>query len=225
MSDRLVDYYQAAGNPPGVWVGSGCRDLGMSGTVSEEHLLALFGEALRPDANEFIAERVAAGDSFDTALRAARLGRKFYEFTNSVPLVDDLRATYAEFQQAHGRRDIKERVAQGRWTAEHPDEPAPSTEQLRRYLVDQLGRARQPVAGFDLVFSMVKSRQDPVGAGRPADPTDPRADPQLGVAHNTRVRGAGGGLHSGRRQRDRLLLVLATGAVALRQQQPAAGTQ
>lgn len=162
--DRLVDYYQAAGNPPGVWVGSGCRDLGMSGAVTEEHMLALFGEGLRPDANEFIADRVAAGDSFDAALKAARLGRKFYEFANSIPLVDDIRAAYAQFQEAHGRRasvderrDIKERVAQTRWAKNHPDEPAPSKEQVHRYLVDELGRARQPVAGFDLVFSMIKS--------------------------------------------------------------------
>jgi len=32
------------GNPPGVWLGSGTRDLGMSGTVSEAQTVALFGQ-------------------------------------------------------------------------------------------------------------------------------------------------------------------------------------
>lgn len=162
--EPLVDYYQAIGNPPGRWVGSGCADLGVSGVVTEEHMLALFGEGLRPDANEFIEARIAAGDSFEVALRAARLGRKFYQFDNAIPLVSDLRAAYAGFAQAHRRRatveerrDIKESVARSRWTAEHPTEPPPSTEQVRQYLTDQLSKARQPVAGFDLTFSPVKS--------------------------------------------------------------------
>ncbi|WP_158073555.1 MobF family relaxase [Actinophytocola xanthii] len=182
--DPLVDYYQAAGNPPGAWVGSGCADLGVSGEVSQDQMLALFGEGLHPDANAIVAERMARGDSYDQALRAARLGRKFYQFDAAVPLVADLRTTYVEFAERHGRRatvaerrGIKRRVA-----AEHlaairrgttrfhqasqqyavlgatPEYlGAPSPEDIDGYLVDQLGKARQPVSGFDLVFSPQKS--------------------------------------------------------------------
>jgi hypothetical protein len=51
--DPLVAYYTVEGNPPGQWAGSGIADLGVSGVVSEEQMLALFGEGLRPDANAF----------------------------------------------------------------------------------------------------------------------------------------------------------------------------
>src|SRR5256885_17256839 len=92
--DSLTAYYQAAGNPPGVWVGAGCADLGVSGFVDEEQMLALFGEGLRPDANAFIAARMAAGESFDKALLAARLGRRLYQYAKDMPLMARIRAAY-----------------------------------------------------------------------------------------------------------------------------------
>ena len=52
--EDLTDYYTAEGNPAGVWFGKGAASLGMSGEVSEEQMKALFGEGLRPDADEFI---------------------------------------------------------------------------------------------------------------------------------------------------------------------------
>ncbi|HAQ9610232.1 TPA: relaxase domain-containing protein, partial [Enterococcus faecium] len=52
---ELGDYYTADGNPPGVWVGSGLAALGVSGTVAEEQMKALFGEGLHPDADKIIA--------------------------------------------------------------------------------------------------------------------------------------------------------------------------
>jgi conjugative relaxase-like TrwC/TraI family protein len=179
--DPLVDYYQAAGNPPGVWAGSGCADLNVFGEVSEDQMLALFGEGLHPNANTIVAERMAAGDSYDRALAAARLGRKFYQFDAAVPLVADLRAAYTTFAERHGRRatvaerrGIKRQVAAEhlRSTRQQAAQSQPAEQQtgtvdvapvevgadeVQRYLVDQLGRARQPVAGFDLVFSPVGS--------------------------------------------------------------------
>lgn len=159
--DPLVAYYQAIGNPPGVWVGAGCADLAIAGEVTEEHMLALYGEGLRPDANEFIAARMDAEEAFDKALAAARLGRKFYQYDKGVPLLADIRAAYAQFQQTHTRRasveerrDIKESVAHARLVGLGE---VPSRERVREYLTDELGKARQPVSGFDLVFSPVKS--------------------------------------------------------------------
>lgn len=162
--DPLVGYYAEAGNPPGQWAGCGCADLGVSGVVTEEHMLALFGEGLRPDANEFIAARIAAGDRFTAAVAAARLGRRFYQYGQDVPLVAALNEAYARFADEQGRRptveerrDIKVTVARALLAHQFPDRPVPSREQVRRYLTDELGKVRQPVAGFDLVFSPVKS--------------------------------------------------------------------
>ena len=86
--DRLVDYYTRAGNPPGVWVGSGVAELGMSGEVGEEHMLALFGEGLHPDANALITARIAAGMPYRGAVESTRLGRRFYQYSQpDIPLV------------------------------------------------------------------------------------------------------------------------------------------
>lgn len=172
--DSLVAYYQAAGNPPGVSVGSGCADLGVSGFVDEEQMLALFGEGLQPDANAFIAARMAAGESVDQALRAARLGRRFYQCANNVPLAAKIGRAYRDFEQAQGRRasveerrGIKESVAGAQLATLHPNAPPPTPERVREYLTDELGTARQPVAGFDLVFSMIKSGKVLWGLGGP----------------------------------------------------------
>lgn len=161
--DPLADYYLAAGNPPGQWVGSGVAVLGMTGPVEEEHMLALFGEGLHPDANALITAYIAAGMPYAKAVNKTRLGRRFYQYSEpDIPLVAATRAAYDQFALAHGRRpslderrDIKERVAGQLLVGPGGVPPAP--EVVRRYITDELGKARQPVAGFDLVFSPVKS--------------------------------------------------------------------
>lgn len=159
--DPLVDYYQSPGNRPGEWAGSGCADLGVSGVVSEDQMQALFGEGLRPDAAEFIAERVQAGVQFSAARDAARLGRKFYSYANAIPFAADVQDAYGEFEKRHHRRpsvqerrSIKHRVARDALAA--AGQPV-SAEAVQSYIADQLGRVRFPVSGFDLVFSPVKS--------------------------------------------------------------------
>jgi conjugative relaxase-like TrwC/TraI family protein len=164
---NLTDYYTAGGNPPGIWMGSGCADLSIVGEVTEEHMMALFGEGLRPDANEFIADRRAKGDTITQAITAARLGRRFAQHDKNVPLLGAINAAYREFERAHGRRasveernDIKLDVARTVLIAQmsvKSKRPRPSREQVRTFLTNELGRARQPVSGFDLVFSHQKT--------------------------------------------------------------------
>ena len=48
---RLTDYYQAHGEPPGIWAGKGIEALGVSGVVREDQMASLFGEGLHPDAD------------------------------------------------------------------------------------------------------------------------------------------------------------------------------
>src|SRR6266542_368241 len=108
--DPLVAYYQVEGNPPGHWAGSGIADLGVSRIVSEEQMLALFGEGLHPNANALIAARVEAGVPFEQARADVRLGRRFAQYDNKVPLVQAINADYALFEQQHGRRpSVEER--------------------------------------------------------------------------------------------------------------------
>lgn len=161
--DPLVAYYTLEGNPPGQWAGSGIADLGVSGIVSEEQMLALFGEGLRPDANAFITERVAAGMAFEKARAQARLGRRFAQYDNEIPLAKQAAAAYAEFERAHGRRPtvverrrLKEGIALALLTEQKPG-AAFTKADVEKYIADELGRARHAVAGFDLVFSPVKS--------------------------------------------------------------------
>ncbi|MFL6124248.1 MobF family relaxase [Actinophytocola sp.] len=161
--DPLVAYYTLEGNPPGVWAGSGIAELGVSGQVSEEQMAALFGEGLHPDAQELIAERVAAGMPFEKARADVRLGRRFAEYDNDIPLVARTRAAYARFERENHRRPtvrerrlIKEAEATALLAEIAPGEEI-TPERVRQYIVDELGRARHAVAGFDLVFSPVKS--------------------------------------------------------------------
>jgi hypothetical protein len=126
-------------------------------------MLALFGAGLHPNADALIAVRVAAGVSFEDARAGVRLGRRFAQYDNTVPLTAALKAAYTTFEQRHDRwpsvqerRRIKEATATALLTAGNPN-AEPSIEQVRTYLADELGKARQPVAGFDLVFSPVKS--------------------------------------------------------------------
>jgi conjugative relaxase-like TrwC/TraI family protein len=161
--DPLVAYYTVEGNPPGQWAGSGIADLGVSGVVSEEQMLALFGEGLRPDASAFIAERVAGGMSFEKARAQARLGRRFAQYDYEIPLAKMSAAAYAQFERVHHRRPtvqerrrIKEGVAQALLAERRPGEVI-TPEDVKKCIADELGRARHAVAGFDLVFSPVKS--------------------------------------------------------------------
>jgi conjugative relaxase-like TrwC/TraI family protein len=161
--DPLVAYYTLEGNPPGQWAGSGIVDLGVSGEVSEEQMAALFGEGLHPNAQALIAERVATGMAFEKAWSEVRLGRRFADYENDIPLVAKTRAAYARFEREHDRRPtvqerrlIKEAEATALLAQAAPGEEI-SPERVRQYITDELGRARHAVAGFDLVFSPVKS--------------------------------------------------------------------
>lgn len=162
--EDLTDYYTAEGNPAGVWFGTGAAALGMAGEVSEEQMKALFGEGLRPDADEFIKAKIAEGMSAKDAHAAARLGRRFMvPQTGSDEWAKTVGAAYREFRDAHGRvpepgieRDLI------RWdlaTAHLQGQlgRAPKDAEVSRFLATIGKQDRQPVAGYDLVFTPSKS--------------------------------------------------------------------
>ncbi|MGH3262969.1 MAG: MobF family relaxase, partial [Trebonia sp.] len=129
----LTDYYQASGNPPGRWLGSGAANLGVDGEVAEAQMKALFGAGLHPDADRMIAHAVEAGINPRHARALARLGRRYPEFTTLPDRESRIAARLAELAGE------------------------PTTAEVSRIRNEEAAKERQPVAGYDLVFTPVKS--------------------------------------------------------------------
>lgn len=172
---ELVDYYTAEGNPPGRWLGEGLGSLEVAGPVREEQMRALFGEGLHPDADRIIAERtelyVRAGAAADAAAGAAqqdaRLGRRFPQFEPDNPWREQLKTRYRQEADRLGlassaqlseeqRAELRQAYAVETYTARHGHEPKTAAA-LRAWVAQQSRPPRQPVAGYDLVFTPVKS--------------------------------------------------------------------
>ncbi|MFK4298553.1 conjugative relaxase-like TrwC/TraI family protein [Arthrobacter sp. GAS37] len=153
---ELGDYYTVTGNPPGVWMGGGIANLGVSGTVAESQMKALFGEGLHPNAEAMIA---AGMDPRDT-----RLGRGFYQYDGSETAFSrKVRAGYSEFKRRYKtepdvdqRRVIKGRIGAEMFTAEHGRRPA-DKEELGRFMTASEKPKQQAVTGYDVTFAPPKS--------------------------------------------------------------------
>ncbi len=163
--ESLADYYTAAGNPAGRWVGTGLSAMGVDGQVSEAQMKALFGEGLHPDADARIQEALSRGVDRDAAQVAARLGRRFPTIDQSHQVWRDrLLAAYSEFGAAHDRRPergperdlVRWNVAHQLFLEKHQREPRDDAE-LKTFFTQMAKPPRQPVAGVDLVFTPVKS--------------------------------------------------------------------
>jgi len=163
--EALTDYYTAAGNPPGRWVGTGLAAMGVDGAVSEAQMRALFGEGLHPDAEARIQEALGRGVDREAAVAGVRLGRRFPSIDQSREVWRDrLNAAYGEFETAHGHRPergperdlVRWNVAHRLFRETHQREPRDDAE-LKALFARVAKPPRQPVAGVDLVFTPVKS--------------------------------------------------------------------
>ena len=163
--EAMTDYYNAAGNPPGHWVGTGLAAMGVGGKVREDQMKALFGEGLHPDAEARIQEAVSRGVDREVAVASVRLGRRFPTIDQSHEVWRDrLLAAYAEFETAHGskpergpERDlVRWNVAHDLFVEKNGREPLDDAE-LKSFFTRAARPPRQPVAGVDLVFTPVKS--------------------------------------------------------------------
>ena len=142
-------YYTAQGNPPGRWTGRGVPLLGLAGReVTEGQMKALFGLGEHPDGEEIIAaylkEHVRAGMSEqqlervrDEAIASARLGRAF--------------PAYRPLEKFDARVDSRLAVIREETGRE------PTSAEEKKVRAEEARRQRAAVAGFDLVFSPVKS--------------------------------------------------------------------
>ncbi|AEF42702.1 TraA [Hoyosella subflava DQS3-9A1] len=155
---ELTDYYTANGTPPGRWHGAGLEALSeispVSGTVSEEQMKALFGEGRHPNTDQMLE---AGAD-----LKATALGRKFPEFKNEIPLVEEYKSTLRELaEEGHTidkatTSDLWRTLADKHYRAKFGHQP-PTERELLSWAAAQRSNVRQPVAGMDLVFTPQKS--------------------------------------------------------------------
>lgn len=126
----LSDYYMARGNPPGVWLGQGAAQLGVAGgEVSEAQMRALFGEGRHPDRDVMLK----AG----TAPAATKLGAAYPSYADLAPYPQRIAAAVEEFSDRNGR--------------------PPSATERNQIAAKEARRGRRAVAGFDMVFTPVKS--------------------------------------------------------------------
>src|SRR5699024_8084266 len=161
----LSGYYMQHGNPPGEWVGGGMAGVGVSGTVSEEQMKNLFGMGKHPEAERLEREVIDAGGSPEQADKASQLGRRFatYDEPDDGGYANTLSSLIGQFKADNDRdpRPGAERDAL-RWQAARltlaQTSDATVSDARVAQLLAQVGREkRHAVAGFDLVFTPVKS--------------------------------------------------------------------
>ena len=97
----------------------------------------LFGKGMHPDAEQIIAFELAAGHAQAEAERAAKLGRAFPSYTPLPPRAERVRQRVSGFADEHGR--------------------SPTSSERARIEAEEARRDRRAVAGYDLVFTPVKS--------------------------------------------------------------------
>ena len=162
----LADYYAAKGEAPGIWMGAGLESLGVSGQVTEQQMLNLFGQGLHPDADRIMEEKLAAGATPDEALAAARLGKKYLVYEGNDAWRTGLREGYQAYNRQIGNKladpvpleiksQVRSEVARKLFTAEHGRDPL--EHELSAFVAQVSRPVSSAVAGFDVTFSPVKS--------------------------------------------------------------------
>jgi conjugative relaxase-like TrwC/TraI family protein len=161
----LASYYDERGESPGAWIGSGM--VGIDGLqagdpVTSEQMLALFGAGMHPLAAHRLQQLSDANLSDDQVRAATRLGAPF-RVMHTIPnrfQVEVARrfaaVTGSGDPLAADRRDMRAEVAREFFQAEHGRLPADERE-LAATIVKLSRPPAQPVAGYDLTFSPVKS--------------------------------------------------------------------
>lgn len=170
----LADYYEAKGESPGTWVGSGMAGMGgldSGDPVAADQMLNLFGLGLHPLADDLEAQwdaRMDAagrrGDARDR-VRVGWLGKPYAVHRNDVsPLrIEVARRVSLASKAGDGglvpaavRARIRTEVAREFFATEHGRAPATERE-LAGFVAQQTRPRTTTVAGYDLTFSPVKS--------------------------------------------------------------------
>jgi conjugative relaxase-like TrwC/TraI family protein len=167
----LASYYTERGETPGMWIGSGLDGIdGLTAgdPVTAEQMRALFGCGLHPLA-ELRQQQLAGPDLTPRDYQdAARLGAPFKLVDGGVsPFRFEVSKRIAALNTAAGipvgaavpaadRARVRTDVAREFFLAEHGREPTDARELAGQIAKDSRPRT-QPLAGYDLTFSPVKS--------------------------------------------------------------------
>ncbi|NGP05757.1 relaxase domain-containing protein [Rhodococcus sp. 14C212] len=162
-----VDYYVAKGTPPGVWCGKLAEKVGVEvGTeVTEDAMRSVFGAARTPNA---FATRPGTGSTLAERLdwsASTALGRSFSWFQQSQEYVNDVEERCTAYKAQHGdypdteaKRAIQLSTARTHLRRERGENADLFGDaEVLAFAVEQYGKVRQPVAGYDLVFTPMKS--------------------------------------------------------------------
>ncbi|NGP26692.1 MobF family relaxase [Rhodococcus aetherivorans] len=162
-----VDYYVAKGTPPGIWCGKLAEKVGVEvGTeVTESAMRSVFGAARTPTAFD---TRPGTGSTLEERLDwSARtaLGRAFSWFQNSQEYVNDVEELCSAYKGQHGEYPDSEakKTIQFATARKHLERTNGGRADLLgdddiwTFVAEQYGKARSPVAGYDLVFTPAKS--------------------------------------------------------------------
>ncbi|APE11341.1 hypothetical protein BO226_20835 [Rhodococcus sp. 2G] len=162
-----VDYYLAKGTPPGIWCGKLAEkvDVEVGTEVTESAMRSVFGAARIPNALDTKPGPGASAEEHLNWSRKTALGRAFSWFQNSQEYVHDVEELCTAYKAQHGEYPTTEtkkalqlstaRKHLGRENGETAD--LLSDEQVWQFITEQYNKARQPVAGYDLVFTPMKS--------------------------------------------------------------------
>lgn len=157
---KLGDYYQATGTPPGRWYGRGLDALNSAAitagtTVTQEHMAALYGEGLHPEADSLIANGASIAN--------VQLGRAYPFYSGGHKVLKELSTVEKQFRYHAGRRPTEQErntLAVDVARKYYRDETGYSTatpKEILAWVNEKKNSVRQATAGFDLTFSPAKS--------------------------------------------------------------------
>ncbi len=143
-----ADYYTAEGNPPGRWLGRGAHVLKLAGTeVTEQQMKLLYGLGQHPDADkirEKILARIRPGMSESQIKAIHRAADREASLGPAFPL-------YQELVHFDARVDMRLDAIRQETGRE------PTKAEINKAKQEESRAQRAAVAGYDLVFSPVKS--------------------------------------------------------------------
>ena len=174
---KINDYYNAKGTPPGKWHGAlaECAGVEAGSEVTEAQMIATFGGAWMPNRAELRAQLKAQGiDEFEISRRTA-LGRAFPRFEGSGALLELVEQRCQEYKREHGEyppADVtlgfKRELGREILRQNKPERADLVTDaDVDKFVAASYAKARQPVAGYDLVFTPMKSVSVLWGLGAP----------------------------------------------------------
>lgn len=162
-NESLASYYVGQGHPPGRWMGAGADVLNVAGAVTEEQMRALFGEGRHPDSARMESELTSRGATVSEARKATRLGRRFPRYRWRLNLTDLVGSAYRNQETALGRKltdderlTVRQRATADAFQRRHGRLPLDPIE-LDGFAAECATKRRDAVAGYDMVFTPVKS--------------------------------------------------------------------